>query len=709
METKRALVCTHTMPEFDREGGSRRVFHFLEFLRWGGWTVSFAAENGRGGERYARTLQQMGIATYTLINPWHGGREAVIKFERLIGTAQFDLVLFAFWTCAENYTARVRQLSPGSIVVVDSVDIHFLRESRRVFCDPNSNGHSQTLSAEYAERMRRELNAYAASDAVFTVSTKEADLVNDLMGRSLAFAIPDTEDADISPVTPSDRRGMLFVGNFRHPPNAHAVEYLCENIVPQLPSESLARHPIQIVGNDPTEAVLESCAQHENVQLIGWVPSVVPYLERARVSLVPLRYGAGTKRKLMQSLMTGTPSVSTSVGIEGLNLGHNLHLLVADDDALFAASIIRLLEDDELWRRLAEQGRKFIQSVHGRETVLERFSVVLGQITNRLVNQPIFWEELQDDPISEFDSVLDESLCRSVLRGGRYGGFCNIAGAETDFTVKSENMREDIVSTVSSSINRHRQLVCALSVALFNHPNATLATIADCLRRQSRKTYIAEKHSVLWRFLREHLDPDLLVSSEYFGSNYDSGKLVGDTLHQDLEASSFRDAEFDVVITQDVFEHIPDAIAAETEVMRILKPGGVYCFSVPFLPYENHDLILAARKSDGSIDHLADPQYHEDPVRPDEGVLVYRIFSFSDMKKRFESSGHQFKSFRFWSKPLGILGDNGWVHIVRKRNSAASSGADAGLWGMEHADGGRGFPSTAGTHADPDSSRRDPS
>ena len=386
METKRALVCTHTMPEFDREGGSRRVFHFLEFLRWDGWTVSFAAENGRGGERYARTLQQMGIATYTLNNPWHGGREAVIKFERLIGTAQFDLVLFAFWTCAENYTARVRQLSPGSIVVVDSVDIHFLRESRRVFCDPNSNGHSQTLSAEYAERMRRELNAYAASDAVFTVSTKEADLVNDLMGRSLAFAIPDTEDADISPVTPSDRRGMLFVGNFRHPPNAHAVEYLCENIVPQLPSESLARHPIQIVGNDPTDAVLESCARHENVQLIGWVPSVVPYLERARVSLIPLRYGAGTKRKLMQSLMTGTPSVSTSVGIEGLNLEHNLHLLVADDDALFAASIIRLLEDDELWRRLAEQGRKFIQGVHGRETVLERFSVVLGQITNRLVN-----------------------------------------------------------------------------------------------------------------------------------------------------------------------------------------------------------------------------------------------------------------------------------------------------------------------------------
>ena len=381
VETKRALVCTHTMPEFDREGGSRRVFHFLEFLRLDGWTVSFAAENGEGGERYARTLQQIGITTYTLNNPWHGGREAVISFERLIGTAQFDLVLFAFWSCAEKYTARVRQLSPGSIVVVDSVDIHFLRESRRVFCDPNPNGHSQTLSAEYAERMRRELNAYAATDAVFTASTKEADLVNDLLGRSLAFAIPDTEDAAISPLTPTDRRGMLFVGNFRHPPNAHAVEYLCEKIVPQLPSKSLARHPIQIVGNDPTEAVLESCASHENVQVVGWVPSVVPYLKRARVSLIPLRYGAGTKRKLMQSLMMGTPSVSTSFGIEGFNLEHDLHLLVADDDELFAASIIRLLEDDELWRRLAEQGRKFIQSVHGREAVLERFSVVLGQIT----------------------------------------------------------------------------------------------------------------------------------------------------------------------------------------------------------------------------------------------------------------------------------------------------------------------------------------
>src|SRR5207249_3711892 len=98
-----------------------------------------------------------------------------------------------------------------------------------------------------------------------------------------------------------------------------------------------------------------------------------------------------------------------------------------------------------------------------------------------------------------------------------------------------------------------------------------------------------------------------------------------------------------------VFEHIPNAIAAEREVMRILKPGGVYCFTAPFLPAHDHDVVLAEVDNFGNTRYLAEPQYHVDPLRP-EGILVYRIFSFNDMKRRFESMGHEFKSYRFWSK-----------------------------------------------------------
>ncbi len=666
MATRRVLVCAPTMPEFDREGGSRRIFHLLEFFQQAGWTVSFAADNATGGQRYAKTLQQMGIAAYALEHSWLNGKDALIDPEKLFRAGRFDLVLFAFWSCAEKYTPLVRALSPASTLVVDSIDLHFLRESRRVFCNPERNGHPHALDTGYAQGMMRELNAYAATDAVLTVSDKEAEMVNDFVGKSLAYSVPDTEDSDVSTVPFAQRKGMLFVGNFRHPPNVQAVEYLCQDILPMVPPAILAEHPVYIVGNDPSEAVLNACRKVDGVRLVGWVPSVLPYLQRARVSLIPLCYGAGTKRKLMQSLMVGTPSVSTSIGVEGLNVEHDRHVLVADDETAFAAAIKRLISDEELWERLSIEGRNFITTVHGREAVFGRFTSVLAQITKSVLSVPIFCEELQAAGSTHFDDELDRTISTHALRQGKLRGTCNVSASETEFIISSANLREDVVSTVSSSINRHRQLVCTLSMALFGRPSFSLAGIAAHINQNSLKVYIAEANSVMSDFLKRNLKPELIVSSEYFGPDHRSGEKVKGILHQDLQRTSFGDETFDILVTSEVFEHIPDAISAEKEVMRILKPGGVYCFTVPFLPAAEHDLILASMDERGTIQYFAEPQFHGDPIRPEEGILVYRLFSFNDMKQRFESLGHEFKSYRFWSKALGILGDDCWAHAVRK-------------------------------------------
>jgi SAM-dependent methyltransferase len=178
--------------------------------------------------------------------------------------------------------------------------------------------------------------------------------------------------------------------------------------------------------------------------------------------------------------------------------------------------------------------------------------------------------------------------------------------------------------------------------------------------------YIAETNSVIADFLGQNLKSNLFACSEYFGPSHASGEVVNGVLHQDLQRTSFEDASFDVVITSEVFEHIPDAIAAEAEVMRILKPGGIYCFTVPFFAVGESDVVLADLDESGQTRYFAEPQYHRDPLRP-EGVLVYRIFSFKGMKQRFEAMGHEFKTFRFWSRPLGILGSDGWAHVVQKR------------------------------------------
>ena len=128
-----------------------------------------------------------------------------------------------------------------------------------------------------------------------------------------------------------ERQGMLFVGNFRHLPNGEAVEYLCREILPRLDPDLLAEHPLYVVGSRLEDmGVARTAAGLPNVKMVGWVPSVEPYLERARVCVAPLLHGAGVKGKILESLMAGTPVVTTTLGAEGTRLRHGDQLLIAD-------------------------------------------------------------------------------------------------------------------------------------------------------------------------------------------------------------------------------------------------------------------------------------------------------------------------------------------------------------------------------------------
>jgi glycosyltransferase involved in cell wall biosynthesis len=375
------------MPEFDREGGSQRVFHLIELLLDAGWSVSFAAQNATGGERYARVLQQMGVATYASRDPWSGGSDCLVDFESLVSTGHYDLALVAFWDLSEQYLPLVRAHSPATKFVVDSIDLHFLRNARNAF-HKRWGVYSPTgpLDQRYAGELIRELNVYGAADAVLTVSQKEADLINDFTGDpARAYSVPETEVFPASPFPFDERKGILFVGNFRHPPNAQAVEYLCRDVLPRVAPEVLDGQPVYIVGNGLTEKVAAYAGGLKNVLMVGWVPEVLPYLHRARVSVIPLLYGAGTKRKLMQAMTVGTPSVSTGIGVEGLGLEDGVHVLVADDPQTFADSLTRLLVDEGLWRELARRGREHMLATHGPEAVRERFRSVLSRIMGRPV------------------------------------------------------------------------------------------------------------------------------------------------------------------------------------------------------------------------------------------------------------------------------------------------------------------------------------
>ncbi len=375
MRTRRALVMAPVLPEFDRESGSRRIFDLLMFLCEAGWSVTFVAQRGAGGERYVRILQQAGIATYV-------GFDQLT--DQMMSMGHFDLALFEFWNIAEQHLAFIRRASPETHVVVDSIDLHFVRHARRVFLPAQPGGRAGLLDNSYGSEMVRELNIYAAADGVLAVSEKEADMVNDLLGDpQAARCVPDCEEFEASTRPFSERKGILFLGSFRHTPNVDAIDHFCRQVIPCLDPKVLAADPLQIVGTGLDDNIRRIARGIPNVIPIGWVPSVLPYIERARIMVVPLLYGAGTKRKLVQSLMIGTPTVSTGVGIEGLGLTHRKQVLVGDNPRDFARHVENLCRDPALWGRLATNGRAHVLPVHGREVARKRFLTALDAVLER--------------------------------------------------------------------------------------------------------------------------------------------------------------------------------------------------------------------------------------------------------------------------------------------------------------------------------------
>ena len=148
---------------------------------------------------------------------------------------------------------------------------------------------------------------------------------------------------------------LLLAGYFSYPPNADAAQFMVADILPR----SRERRPdtvLRLVG-EPSDSVA-GLDQTPGVSLVGWVTTMEGELARADIVVVPLRYGSGTRLKILEAAAHRIPVVSTTIGAEGLGFEDNHHLLIADDAATFATACLRLLEEPPLRRRLADEAEK---------------------------------------------------------------------------------------------------------------------------------------------------------------------------------------------------------------------------------------------------------------------------------------------------------------------------------------------------------------
>lgn len=358
VETRRVLVCAPTLPEFDRESGSRRILSHVEAVLAAKGTVVFVADTGDPRGRYTRHLQQMGVETYC---GW-------TCLDELLRHDSFDAAILAFWHVGERIVPRIRARSPSTKILVDSVDLHFLRNARRTDREWNYQKPKNVGGAHSAE-MSRELAVYASADAVLTVSERETEMLRNLLGASaFPVTVPDEEHdhSEWSTVPWQERHGMLFLGNFRHPPNLEAVLYFVHEVLPLIPARVLQKHPLYVVGNALPAELIALAAVQPHIKIIGWAPEIHPYLARSRILVSPLLHGAGTKRKLIQALFAGLPIIASSVAAEGLGLRDKDEFLLANDPTTFVSAITRVIDDVDLSDRLSRCGRVKAEQQHSQ-------------------------------------------------------------------------------------------------------------------------------------------------------------------------------------------------------------------------------------------------------------------------------------------------------------------------------------------------------
>lgn len=239
--------------------------------------------------------------------------------------------------------------------------------------------------------------------------------------------------------------------------------------------------------------------------------------------------------------------------------------------------------------------------------------------------------------------------------------YCNVCGNTVKIKIKTNNFREDCICKKCNSNSRKRHLASVFLKILKEKFNSysSLNKIEDKL---NINLYNVESNGALHNNLK-HLKN--YVCSEYFGDYKLYGKKVNGILNIDLMKIPFDSDRFHFIISSEVFEHIPNPYKAFNEIYRILKIGGKHIFTVPYYPNRDKDEIRSIINEKGEIVHLMEPQYHGDPIRNEEGILVYTIFS-KEMLGKLENIGFKVDVDVKRSLKNGILGNNNIVFVTTK-------------------------------------------
>jgi len=362
------LIIDSVTPTPDKDAGSVTSFYFMKLFIELGYHVTFIpADNFLRMEGYTANLQRIGVNT--IYHPYFTNVEDYL----LEHGKQHDVIMLYRVEYAAKFIGLCRELCPQAKIVFDTVDLHYLREMRQA-----EHENSENLRILSQHTKEREIAVMMIADETIVLSDIEKALLESesCLADSIITTIPLILDIPGRKKNYEERKDILFIGGYSHTPNVDAVVYFISKIWPSI-KQKIPEINFYVLGSNPPQEILD--LSQNGVHIIGFVEDLAEYFDRIKLSVVPLRYGAGIKGKIGSSLSYGVPVVSTSVGAEGMKIAGR-GVQVGDDVEAFADVVVKMYTDESHWQDMSDAGLKFVDENYSLRVGKDRLNAMLQRL-----------------------------------------------------------------------------------------------------------------------------------------------------------------------------------------------------------------------------------------------------------------------------------------------------------------------------------------
>lgn len=372
---EKILVIGYVWPEPKSSAAGSHMMSLLRLFKQQGWHVEFATPAQT--TEHMVDLQSEGVSSKAIeLN--------CDSFDTYVTEYQPDLVFFDRFMMEEQFGWRVEKNCPNALKLLDTVDLQCLRHARHQAHKAKRDMEKEGLFSDIA---KREIAAILRCDLSLIISSFEMDLLTDTfkLDTNILHHLPFMVNLDTLPDKTrsfSKRQHFMTIGNFRHAPNWDVTLYLQE--IWPLIRKKIPNAELHIYGSYPPPKATALNNPKTGFLIKGWATDALDVMEQSRVCLAPIRFGAGIKGKLLDAMIMQTPSVTTSLGSEGMHFDEKWPGIVTDDIAEFVDGAVNLYTNESAWLETKTNSERLLQQHYDGQKLGEGLIQKIISIKNTL-------------------------------------------------------------------------------------------------------------------------------------------------------------------------------------------------------------------------------------------------------------------------------------------------------------------------------------